>query len=146
MKLLQIFFFALLLGVGGCSPADIGLTRILLDKEVYTLGQSWEPQIRRRYPNAVVVYSHGVSVADRWWIRTNRGVIPAFTLVEVVRSAYPDRRIVLLVCNPGGHKLEFPNVSYALRDVWIVPDSSAGRENTETDSGVGAFTEFVHNE
>lgn len=111
----------------------------------------WSPLIRAWYPGAVVVSAHGFDQWGRWCMRSGDGQrVWIETVLLTIRAQYPDRRIVVISCNPGGRVVDMPNVTYPMGDVWIVPDAWLGSEGAIArelwyDDAIGAMREFVHN-
>lgn len=88
----------------------------------------WEIEVERRFPGAFIYATHG-SVAAHTWIC--QGEADPSSLAEAdfvhdlalrLRAQFPDRVIVLIVCNPGHFKLHVPGVYYARDNVWLTPD------------------------
>lgn len=85
----------------------------------------WRIDAEDRFgPRVVVLLCHGVSRDGRWLTDPDAPVVPADVqaVAETLRAAYPDRPVVLVVCNPGGAELRpVPGVYYARRDVLVPP-------------------------
>lgn len=104
---------------------------------------SWFEEAARRYDSAVLVFSHGNSLGGVWVCDHNeKGLVSVMAMVLEVRQTYPDHRIVLVICNPGHHNLDLPNVSYATEDVWIWPDRALHPRFDMSPETVGNIFEF----
>lgn len=114
--------------------------------------EEWIVEADPFYPPAstVFVFAHGNDALNTWTIRIEGVAVPMEWFVKNVRVVYPDKTIVLVVCNPGGYALKgTTNVVYARNDVWFYPDrfiTKAEREarDAETPRTVGSIREFEH--
>jgi len=111
----------------------------------------WSTEVRQRYANAVIVFAHGVDRGGMWFSEPSIGnPISVEKLIDNIREIHPTRRIVLVMCNPGKHKISAPGVTYARNNVWVVPDRVIGdfskfmRAMTEPDF-LGGIYEFTEN-
>lgn len=103
----------------------------------------WKEEVRRKYGTAIILMSHGTDVLGGWWCQNGRGgLMPIELAVEQLRGLYPVRRIVLVVCNPGGYDLHIPNVSHSMSDVWVVPDRNLTPRSLIEPDVVGSIYEF----
>lgn len=88
----------------------------------------WVREVAKRYPDAFVLLGHGLTdpVTGEWTIYPTIGdPVPVREAVEAVHALYPGRRVVLVVCNPDGKVLDgVEDVSYALHNVWVMPDDN----------------------
>lgn len=112
----------------------------------------WEVEAARRFPGAFVYAAHGGVAAHSWICQ---GMADPTKLAEAdfvhdlalrLKAQYPDRIIVLIICNPGHFKLHVPGVYYALADVWLVPDrfeDDTVSKYTMMPDAVGNIYEFV---
>jgi hypothetical protein len=76
-----------------------------------------------RYESFVLLMVHGNEFAGEWFaFPDDTPPVLVECLVQAAQQAFPDTRVVAVICNPGGVSLETPGVSYATRSVWIIPD------------------------
>lgn len=129
-------------------------TLILSSDGFHLATDHWEAEVRSEYDDAIVVFTHGNTGPDgRWWAYNDAGMQPMERLVRRIRNNNPDRQIVLIACNPDGHRLDAAGVTYARVNVWIWPDRSLRpavdrlREQRELLIGdtAGDLDEFVVN-
>lgn len=109
----------------------------------------WKVEVSRRFPDAFVFVCHGNEEYDGKWVaRPQDGMapIPVQELADQLRQRFPDRVIVLLICNPGADVINTPGVYYALANVWYFPDRTGlGLPDRAIDdpTSVGNIYEFV---
>jgi len=122
----------------------------VLSYDIADAQRYWDDEIEAEYPNALLVIAHGNTDpgTGEWYAYpTDSDPLPVREVVLNVRKTYPERHIVLLVCNPDGLILDgVNNVSYARESVWIWPDRVVQyniRDLIDPD-GVGSFDEFTH--
>lgn len=111
----------------------------------------WEQEVERRFQGAYIYAAHG-GVAAHSWICQGPNDPSDIAEAEFVRDValrlraqFPDRVIVLIVCNPGHFKLHVPGVYYARDSVWLTPDKYAGYcdlAHLLTPEAVGNIFEF----
>lgn len=148
----------LLLGLTfGCTAGPMGMPKpapgvhsTVLSFDLMPFAKLWEAEVREQHPNAAIIMAHGqVHDNGKWYLYPSVGdPLPVREAVLTLRAYYPDRRIVLVVCNPGGLRLPgLPRVSYALDNVWAVPDPETEgitiRDMLDPDV-VGSIDEFIH--
>ena len=105
------------------SPDLVSNTSIVYAEDLIWYEQYWSREVYRRYPNAIIIMSHGFDYNGQWWCDyTSLETILVEDLVALIREQYPVRRIVLVICNPGGYTLDLSNVSYSLENMWRMPD------------------------
>ena len=95
----------------------------------------------------VLAMCHGYEINGEWWVApAARFPTTTAEFVASVRRRYPDKHVVLIVCNPGGVEFEVPDVSYATENVWVIPDAWAGdlRDFAEPEA-IGKIEEFERN-
>lgn len=117
------------------------------DPEALITAPFWEREVARRFPNALMVISHGGSIIDTWVMQTPGEPARVVDVVNGLRERYPGRDIVLVVCNPGHHVINIEGVHYAMDNVWKYPDKSipldqVGRSDTGEEDGIGNIYEF----
>lgn len=110
----------------------------------------WHREISTKYGTFVAVMVHGVELGDSWYVwPTDNNVRPMQAVVDELREQYPDTRIVLLACNPGGHSIDTPGVTYATRSVWVLPDRSVSHvlnlSRDRAEDLIGKIDEFTAN-
>lgn len=119
---------------------------LTLDAEAPLTAPAWAEEVSRRFPDALIVISHGGSVIGEWVMVMPGGVAKTTDVALSLTKAYPGRDIVLIVCNPGHHVIDIPNVHYALDDVWKYPDRHVTEEQVgrsqEFPEGIGNIYEF----
>lgn len=126
-------------------------TLIVGSEDLGAFTGEWMDEVGRRYSDALVVFVHGDSdPRDQWYYRSrfdeDGGKVE--DMLRALRLSNPNRRIVLVCCNPGGYNVTIPGVTYAASNVWLVPNSfqSAGK-NFVRDALAGPATgdifEFV---
>ena len=154
----QRLYGTILLVVGimfGCTvtprplpETDTTVESTALSFDLMRAAQRWEREVAERYPNAVVVAVHGRTdeQSGQWYAYPSVGeAVPVKDMVKSLRSNYPDRRIVLICCNPDGKVLTgVSNVAYADEMVWVVPDDQIGFTFRDLlgPSAVGSIWEF----
>lgn len=87
----------------------------------------WAKEFRWKYRESgcVLVGAHGADILGHWFVMSDQyGILPVEKFVDRVRDAFPTDRLVLIVCNPAGVVLDAPKVTYALTNVWMIPDSA----------------------
>lgn len=112
---------------------------------------NWATETETRYPEFFLIVAHGQTLDGEWHVFPDEGdPVPTSDAVAVFRERGVDERIVLVVCNPQGHSLNSPGVSYARKTVWSQPDrfltfriAAVFRDHPE--DGIGSIDEFVHN-
>lgn len=99
-------------------------TTLVYSESLYQYAPIWSKEAHRKYPNSIVILSHGNDIDGLWWCEypDYDGKRLVSELVDQIRFQYPLRRIVLVICNPGGYVLTTPNISYSLTNIWVVPD------------------------
>lgn len=103
---------------------------VLGNKDISTL---WEDETVRRFPNALIYASHGTNCGGKWICQNPdnpTSLADAFYVHDLalsLRQQYPDRIIVLVICNPGHLKVGVPGVYYAKDDVLVEPDAQNTR-------------------
>jgi len=87
----------------------------------------WLPEIIDRVgTNIVLVVGHGNVEEGEWAVYDADAVpSPVTWVIKRLRSQYPDRIIVLFVCNPTGIVLDAPGILYGKESLWVVPDRVA---------------------
>lgn len=79
-------------------------------------------EARSKFARSVVVHVHGYAKDGVWMCGPDQGPpMPVEGVVRLLKHIYPDRRIVLVVCNEAGIPLRVANVSYGTRIVWSIP-------------------------
>ena len=147
----RVFIAALLFGPVLYLLAP-GLILVEIDPSVTRpQNRPWNTLIEEIYPRAVVVSAHGFDFFDHWYLISTEGHLMAIeSVLFTLRAEHPNRRIVVIACNPGGYVIDCPNVPYAMTNVWIIPDVVVGpieaiARELELGDAVGAMDEFVHN-
>lgn len=112
----------------------------------------WAIEAQSRFERPVLIAGHGGVTHGEWSVSADdvqeTGTIrnlppyPVEWIIKIVRLHFPDRPIVLIICNPAGIKLHgHPNVWYARDDIWVVPDRFSPVERKG--ATVGSIQEFV---
>lgn len=92
------------------------------------ISEPWREETARRFPTALVYASHGANCGGKWICQNPDfpdSLEDAFYVHDLalsLRQQYPDRVIVLVICNPGHLHVGVPGVFYANDDVLIDPD------------------------
>lgn len=145
-------------GMQATAPATQPTTRVAFSLTIKNLSESldhvvlagWGHEVAMRYPNAVVLFAHGGDTDGEWTVHPDKFNLsasvaagrpvydhlphfPVKFLVEVTRERFPGRPIVLVMCNPGGYRLDIPGVHYAVTDVLQRTDRVAGRSGVARD-------------
>lgn len=132
MKVRNPIWFLLLLAILlGCQPRRTdqmvlspNYTVLHYCEDLVWVQEEWVIETQRRYDKFVLVLCHGTELAGQWYATPDLSPpLPVRELVRDVRRRFPERRIVLIVCNPGGFILREPGVSFATTLVWTLPDS-----------------------
>lgn len=127
-------------------PDEISDTAIIYSEDLIWYERMWSREARRRYPNAILLMSHGFDNNGEWWCDyTGLQWILVEDLVKLTREQYPVRRIVLVICNPGGYTLTLSNVSYPLEDIWLIPDRDMNSRSTVIPNASGNIYEMQEN-
>jgi hypothetical protein len=111
----------------------------------------WLREASSQYAEFILVMGHGDTYNGEWMMKPDHSApVPVRTMIDSVRSEYPGVRIVLIVCNPGGHTLDDPGVTYATDNVWVLPDRFIDLgtnlyRDTKIGDGTGNIYEFVEN-
>lgn len=163
MRSVRVFLLGCLSGVllSACTVAprrppglvaDDGRIRLVIcyNADLAPGAGYWTAQASERYRDFVLLMVHGGVLSGEWVTLADSGVIERFEdVVARVRARYPGVRIVAVVCNPGRIESGAPGLTYALGDVWVVPDDAVaplvGRLRDLPRDGVGDITEFVEN-
>jgi len=131
------------------TPANISV--LLAAAPGSTSAFYWKQQIARRYKDAVMVVCHGNTGPDgQWWAYPDyEAPLPMKDLVKRVRAIYPNRRIVLIACNPDALVFNEPGVTYAKESVWFWPDdimvTNLDKADPTGEGGCGDIFEFTEN-
>lgn len=170
-RFLLLFVFLLSLAAGIAEPFVIRhlinsraeadkLIVINLSETTQASEPAWEREIQKRFPGAVVVFSHGgdneegewclcpdsVAVVDGQARREHGDRIRVKDKVLEIQRWYPGRWVVVIACNPEHHFLHgVHHVVYADRNVWIDPDaySPAARAIVAPDEAAGNINQFI---
>ena len=150
-KYLIIVLLAISFATGhGVFPKQVhhwhGLETLALvhDEGVPESIEAWKVEIDRRFPDAFVLFSHGGDDMGVWRCYAEYGSKmrgkPVQEVADILHARYPDRIIVLIMCNPGHARITTPGVYYALDSVWFETDRS-----TDATERAQAIPEFVGN-
>jgi hypothetical protein len=141
------------------TPASIDF--ITLADSIGWANQSWQQEIARRFPDAIVIACHGGDDDNGTWtlypdkfdpllsLFTDNPVfhplptMPVEDYVANIQKLRPGREIVLLVCNPEHHTLKLKGVAYAMDSVWTIPDRAQLPRTTLDPKAAGNIFEFV---
>jgi len=110
----------------------------------------WVTEVQRRYSDAVVVIVHGLGTPQGEWVMFPFGStgVSVDLFVENLRNIHPTRRIVLVTCNPDGIECKLPGVTYATKNVLLVPRAAQSGIFTSVFTGdtvADEIAEFVEN-
>lgn len=129
------------------QATHVSLPILVYSETLRQYAPKWETEVYRRYPNSVLVLAHGNDMDGSWWCEypddDNRRLVSE--LIDQIRIQYPLRRIVLMICNPGGYKLDIPNISYALSNVWVIPDRELAIRSWLYPNTIGNIYEMQEN-
>lgn len=155
-----LFLISLLTCLIGCSDAlpprgDYSLTPkhtdvITLSKDFELSAIQWMEQARLYFDDPLIVTGHGLDSIGPWMqINEDNRIITVRTLALALHQIYPNRDIVLIICNPNHDDLDIDRVYYAKDIVYKVPDAYVteipffGQRETERNFGnVGQIEEF----
>ena len=104
----------------------------------------WQQEVGRRYDDAVILFVHGNTGPDgQWWAYPSRDLSPPILMrhmVATVRLRHPGRHIVVVACNPGALRDldHIRGVSYALENVWMIPERNSYFDFDEWDRAQGS--------
>jgi hypothetical protein len=132
-------------------PSPRRVEVVLLAQSLFWSVPEWHDEVERLYPDSVMIVCHGGSEGGRWllqpdhYVRHSTGVgipvpdpkRPVEDVYWEYRKKYPDKTIVLVACNPGGHRPFLPNCVYATAEVWTTPDRA------RRPGAVGTIHEFL---
>jgi hypothetical protein len=112
----------------------------------------WLAEARRKVDNPLLFMCHGMSVPVDgklvWYVNPDkpRKPQPVQEVARTLSNLYPDRNIILVVCNPAHERISIARVWYPERDVWIVPDEYCDFldliERSEPQT-IGTFADFT---
>lgn len=124
------------------QEAPNGLAFYSFNEDLDFVIDYWPQEVEERFnpQGTVLIVGHGASFLGVWMVIPDleRGDwIPVVKLAEMYRNMNPNKRIVLLVCNPRGSDIYKPNVFYFKSLVWTTPDSNNifGRKDTQPNFG-----------
>jgi len=159
---LTLFLTVIVLPVACSSIPDWGISQrpnltkslpvvssnaVVYSEDLLWYERYWVRETHRRYPNALIIMAHGFNYQEEWWCEyTGLRLIRVTDLVKLTRKQYPVRRIVLVICNPGGYTLTLSNVSYSLENVWVMPDRAIHPRSTITPNSSGNIYEMQENQ
>ena len=107
-------------------------------KNTYNRGPyEWLEEAKKQFKNPVIFSCHGTvrikttTEKDKtvsslvWYISPDppRKSMPVQEVADMLVNLYPDRDIILTVCNPQGLPIKAKKVHYAKSLVWVVPDN-----------------------
>ena len=128
------------------TPITSTPTAIIYSENLLWYERYWSRESKRRYTNAILILSHGHDFNGQWTCDYGTGRILVEDLVNLTRKQYPIRRIVLVICNPGGYTLTLPNVSYSLKNIWLMPDRDVHPRSTMRPNVSGNIYEMQENQ
>lgn len=109
-------------GCGGIGPSRDTICHVagLAHGELFWRNAAArDPRVHGR---PVLYISHGGTRRGEWYTAPDVGpATPMVAELRTLRKAYPTRQIVVISCNPGGHRVTVPGVFYATKPVWSVP-------------------------
>lgn len=87
----------------------------------------WIYEAERRFPDEelMLIFCHGnENIYGEWCLYADGYSIgvPVQLFLEELRKTDPDKKIIFIVCNPGGDVIEGENVVYADANVWVIPN------------------------
>jgi hypothetical protein len=139
--------------IAGCAaPPRIDVT--VLSEDLRDSVPAWTREVRRRFPDARIIFCHGADFMGSWMIAPS-GNAPWMITEQVAWLAAEiedGRPVVLICCNNEGRTLHGPpNILYAKAKVWQRPDSTLTWDQNmwrevKYGDGVGSIFEFVRAE
>lgn len=110
--------------------AQPAVVAVCLDDSLAPYTEEWKVETARRFSNAVVVFGHGGELPNgHWCVLTADGPVAIATIVEQYRLEYPNRTMVLMICNPAHLTLGISGVYYFMSSVWCTPDRDLIHQN-----------------
>jgi hypothetical protein len=129
LAVMLLLFAGLFLSIGifGHTHTPLGPPVVMqvLDPSLEPYAAAWQAEIGRRFPHSVGILCHGGYFVEGQWLTSSieyRHLTTVQEVVKHVQTQYPDRVVVLLVCNVDHHILGIPGVYYAHSSIWCVPD------------------------
>ena len=127
----------------------------------------WQKEVSKKInlSECVFLFCHG-NVFNETWILIphsdslyERKAMSVDSFLRTIRNIFPDKKIVLIVCNPGKITTSEKNVWYSKTNVWIIPDeifernsflgfltiSIGQRELTINNGFDGSIEDFIKN-
>jgi hypothetical protein len=123
---------------------------ICLNADIAFGQELWVREASSRYERFLLLMVHGETLNDEWYAFPDYGPpVPVEQVIERLRKHYRRTRIVAIVCNPNGHVLDSPGVTYADQNVWVEPDRFVGQVynllRDHPQNGIGNIYEFEEN-
>ncbi len=136
----------LLLALAGCAHQAPPPCSLPGNADIDFGRAAWEMEAAKRFPAPVVFVAHGYLSTDGVWMARPDSYpqdLPVESLAFLLHDLYPDRDIVLIVCNVAGVVPKLPpHVWYARNRVWAVPNGWNQSDERQGKRGVGSIWEF----
>lgn len=99
----------------------------LASNDLHAGVEYWRTEAERRYPEGCfLIVAHGLGVENQWYAVSKEGdfieAMPALIARLRATTIPSGLRVVIVACNPDRLACDVPGVSYALGNVWLVPD------------------------
>jgi hypothetical protein len=145
-----VFLLALLAGCNArvpTAPPDAPPISVLsLCDNIAMADGWWAAELSQRFgPDVLVVSVHGTTRRGEWWLLPDDDkAVPlhAETVAQTLKLLYPDRPVVFIACNEGGHSLRVAGVWYAKKIVWTKPGADLRWLWFRWEDGAGDVNDF----
>ena len=109
---------------------------------------TWQIEANKRFHNPIIFACHGSSYYGVWsCVPESKELIPTLYVARFLHTEYPDKDIVLIVCNPGGASIHVDHVWYVKKNVWICPDqfvpAKTLQDRLKDKDTIGTIWDFV---
>jgi hypothetical protein len=112
--------------MAGCAVNAPTTTRgpdtIIWSKGIAYGAPMWRAEAERWFDDPVLLVCHGGNIGTAWFMfPDHRGPMLVEHVAATLASVYPNRPIVLIVCNETGVRINVPGVFYATKIVQVWP-------------------------
>jgi hypothetical protein len=115
----------------------------------WNASREWQAEAQKRFHDPLVVSLHGRTEGGEWccFPQNSPGRITVEAFARNLHALYPDRDIVLVICNEDGKAIHIPHVWYATHNVWMRPTASLypwEQDERKSSPTVGDIWHFVN--